>query len=973
MSHTTPRRGGVRRYGALTAVLMVSGVGLLAGQAAYAAAPPAGTSISNQATASYKDSNGAIQPVSSNTVVTQVTQVGAYTLVAGTSTGNTKPGAAGATVYMPYTLTNTGNGSDTFSIRANEVAGGADFTKIELYLDKGDGTPFSTTPLCTVSTAGSNCDYSVAVASGSSYKFLVAYTIPSTATAANWAASNTGTVKVAPLATSTFLSTYSQTAADKSETRTDTVNLTTGVAFNVGKAIVAPAISAVGGLSWPVATSGQQGTKTTYTISYSNSGATAGNLYIKDVLPSGLTYVAGQSVISCAAATALTEAAGGDAALCNSLGIDFVQSGQTIEAVIPNVQPVSNGTLSFQVTVNNTAAMGVISNTASYTAEGCTAGATVSACSSSTLATTNSADFTVMATRKVTFNVLDSTAGTPKDATDAVTSAFIVPGSFVKQTHVITNNGNADDRFNLTASAAGVATGLQSGKSAFTAYTPTWLAADGVTLLSDTNSDGIPDTGVLAAGASKTVVLQIFVPATTTVASPANLEALLTATSTNDPTIKDASYADVTNVIGGYVDLLNSATGTATSTATVGADVGPGPGQLPTVTTTAIQAGSAVHQISLFVKNYDSVANTYNLFASSNSSFPGTLPAGWSVTFSSTSCTSVAPIADTGSVAAGATVQVYACVSSPVTSPTTTQPVYFKVATANNTSAGSSASDIVYDAIQVVAANAYSFSLTANGKGTMSKGNNNEYAHTLVNTGEQMCGAGAVGNYLKVTATLPADKVTAGWTTAIYNGSKQLISDGKLTTPATAVNTGGLAAGASVNFIVRVYAPGGANVGDTSDVTVTVTDVDSTGATTQIAPNGCGTQSNVDTSTVVAGSVVVKKTQNKTTGTCVGQTTYPVLTSDAAQSAAPGDCLYYQVVVTNNGSAPVTNVSVTDNAPAYTTLSTAPAPTCASTGLTGTAAALSNPTSTSVSCGSTANELAPGGTLTLQFAVELNK
>jgi trimeric autotransporter adhesin len=949
-------RGG----GRLRTTFTVLAVGLTFVQLAFSAAPPAGTSITNQATASYRDGSGAQQLSTSNTVVTTVTQVGAYTL---TPSSNKKSAAAGATVYMPYVLTNSGNGSDSFVIEAKEAAGGADFSKIEVYADNGAGQPTGTTPLCTF--ASDMCTApAIVLAAGESYKFVVAYTVPSTATPATWPGPtgvNTATVTVKPSSNSTtWFSTYAQATADKSEARTDEVNLTVGAAFSVGKALVAPAVSAVGGGAWPVATSGPRQTTTTYTINYSNTGAAQGNLYIKDMLPAGLTYVAGKSVMSCAAGTALTEAAGGDAALCSAQGIDFVQSGQTVEVVIPNVQPVSNGTLSFQVTVTNTAKMGVTDTRslgAEYTAEGCSS-ATVSACQSATLVRSNTVDFTVTSKRGVTFNTVDATAGTPASATDGVVTSRIVPGSFVKQTHTITNSGDADDNFNLTVGS----TGIQTGKTAFPAGTTfSWFGSDGATPLLDTNSDGTIDTGVIAAGASKTVILQIFVPSSTTVASPANLEAVALAQSVNDASFKDATFVDITNVIGGLVDLTNTAAGTT-------ADIGPGPSQMPVFTTTAVQAGSMVHEISLWIKNNDAADNTFSLQASNTSTFLGSLPAGWSVSFSSSACAT--PVAITSvAVSAGQQAQLYACVKSPATSPTTTQPVYFKVTATQSTTTGAVASDVIYDAVSVVAANAYSFSLTANASGSVVRGNNVDYSHTLINTGEAACGAGTVNNYIKVSAALTSAQSIAGWTAAIYKDVNNnsvvdtgdtLITDGKL-------QTGGLAVGQSVKFIVRVYAPGGANSGDVSNATVTVTDVDSTGNTTQIAPNGCGTQSNVDTSTVVTGSLSVLKKQGKSTGAC--SSTFPSL-SATTQQAAPGDCLYYEVVATNNGASPVSNVSINDAAPTYTTLAATPAPTCQASGLaTGSVAAATS--GSTVSCGSAANTLSPSGTLTLRFAVQL--
>jgi uncharacterized repeat protein (TIGR01451 family) len=40
--------------------------------------------------------------------------------------------------------------------------------------------------------------------------------------------------------------------------------------------------------------------------------------------------------------------------------------------------------------------------------------------------------------------------------------------------------------------------------------------------------------------------------------------------------------------------------------------------------------------------------------------------------------------------------------------------------------------------------------------------------------------------------------------------------------------------------------------------------------------------------------------------------------------AAPGDTVWYEVVVVNNGSQPVTTIEVSDNVPTFTTLAVSP-------------------------------------------------
>lgn len=112
---------------------LAASIALVAGSAAFvssahAAAPAAGTNISNVASASYTDSTGAKQNVTSNIVTTTVLQVGSFTLVADqTVTANKN-----TLVSLSHTLTNTGNGTDTFTLAADNVANGSgddwDFT-----------------------------------------------------------------------------------------------------------------------------------------------------------------------------------------------------------------------------------------------------------------------------------------------------------------------------------------------------------------------------------------------------------------------------------------------------------------------------------------------------------------------------------------------------------------------------------------------------------------------------------------------------------------------------------------------------------------------------------------------------------------------------------------------------------------------------------------------------------------------------
>src|SRR4051812_31753950 len=95
------------------------------------AAPPAGATIGNQASATYTDDSQVTRTVTSNTVVTIVQQVASLTL----SANGTKTSNAGGQVAYPHTLINTGNGADTFNLATTANTGSFTFTSVQYFAD----------------------------------------------------------------------------------------------------------------------------------------------------------------------------------------------------------------------------------------------------------------------------------------------------------------------------------------------------------------------------------------------------------------------------------------------------------------------------------------------------------------------------------------------------------------------------------------------------------------------------------------------------------------------------------------------------------------------------------------------------------------------------------------------------------------------------------------------------------------------
>jgi uncharacterized repeat protein (TIGR01451 family) len=413
------------------------------------AAPPAGTSIGNQATASYLDATSTPRTATSNLVTTIVQQVGSFTLTADGSVLVAPGGQAG----FPHTLTNTGNGSDTFSLTAANL-GGDDFdlAGLVIYADaNGDGVPDN---FIAINTTG-------ALAAGAAFRFVMVGNVPGIQTAGQLAE-----------ATVTAASGFDpgQTAFN-----TDMATVTGNAVLNVTKAINQPSGASPSG-------------PYTYTLTYTNTGnATATSVSLTDVIPAGMTYVPGSARWSVTGATALTDANNADAqgTAPNTVVYDLgVTTAGTATAILNQVAPGASGTLTFQVGVNAGLAPQTINNSANF--------AYNDGAGNVGPFTTNTAPFTVVQNASLTFT--------------GQTVASALQGSTVAFTNTLTNTGNGSDVFDITLGGSTFPAG-----SSYALY-----QSDGVTPLTDTNANGTPDSGPLASGASMSIVLRVALPPSAT-------------------------------------------------------------------------------------------------------------------------------------------------------------------------------------------------------------------------------------------------------------------------------------------------------------------------------------------------------------------------------------------------------------------------------------------------------------------------
>ncbi len=732
----------------VTLVLTVTVLLIPTGATAQTAA---GTSIGNQASATYTDSSSVSRTATSNVVTTVVQQVASLTLTA----NGAKTASPGGPVFYPHTLTNTGNGSDSFTLSLAPAQSGAfTLTGTAIYLDaNGDGIPDNFTNL-------NGTNVTVTPGAVNAFKFVITGTVPSGATAGQ-------TNNFSVTGTSVFDNT--KTAAN-----TDVTTVTSNAVINVNKVISASSGASPSG-------------PYTVTLTYTNSGnVTATTVNIGDALPAGMTYVAGSGRWSVTGVTALTDATGDLQPAAGSPHIDYSVTGNTVTAIVDQVAAGVSGQLTFSINIAAGVAPGVLTNTASLSYND-GSGTTVNG-------TSNSFNFTVRQSAAVTISDT-GVAANDNDATvngiDTINSA--AQGSIVTFTDVVTNTGNGTDSFDITIPSNTFPAG-----TVFTLY-----KSDGVTPLIDTNGNSTPDTGPVAAGASYTVIVKAALPAGA-LGGPFNATA--TATSTVVGAINAGANASMTDrlvaITASTVDLTNNAAIGGPGVLGVGA----GP-EVSVVVNNATNPGTTT-TFTLYANNTSgaSVADSYDLLASSTTTFgaSSTLPAGWSVTFRSSlgadcSAANLGSVISNTGVVNGGTAKLYcAVISVPANYAAGAQAVYFQAK-----SPTSGALDVIHD--QVTVNTVHNVTLTPNGSNQIFPGGSVVYTHLLTNNGN-------VTEAITFTNPITSDTL-AGWSSVFYQDTN---TNGGLDGADAAVSTAttfNLTPGQSVTMFVKVTSPLGAPVG----------------------------------------------------------------------------------------------------------------------------------------------------------------
>lgn len=325
-----------RRWAGLAVAAVWSCALVLFPVAARATGTAAGTDINSSATVTYVDPSGTPQTVSSNTATVTVDEL-LSVAVARNDAGNVPATTPDTDVPLSFTVTNTGNGVESFVLSFNATLGGDQFDpdNVRIYLDNGDGLFNSAND--TPYVAGTN---NPSINPDIGRLVFVVADIPS-------GRSNGDLASVQLTATAaTGSGTPGTVFAGQGAGGSDAVVGAGGGTASQQSAYVISQVSTNLSKGQTVAdpfggTAAVPGATITYVLTFTVSGAgTITSAQITDPIPAGTTYVAGSLMLDSAP---LTDAADGD-------GGRF--TGTQVQVTLGTVAAPATHTIQFKVTIN---------------------------------------------------------------------------------------------------------------------------------------------------------------------------------------------------------------------------------------------------------------------------------------------------------------------------------------------------------------------------------------------------------------------------------------------------------------------------------------------------------------------------------------------------------------------------------------------------------------------------------------------
>jgi len=871
-------------------------IGLMLGfvfpQMSLAEVAPAGTQIVNQASIRFVDTGGEIRTVTTNEVFLLVRQVYSSTL----SEDRTREGAASKTVVFYHSLTNTGNGTESYTLRIENdtvVADSGDFTgTLRLYKDAngngqvdGGDIEIANTDVLLLG--------SLTLESAEVVQLIAQAVIP--AGAADGETYGLTVKAISSLGTVSDLTT-AQGLDALNETNEDVVSVTSNAVLEVYKQSTYN----------NQATASADDDTLDYTVTIFNNGLSpARDIIVTDALPTNTTF---NSVTGFTGdwvgAVGDDGANGSDGAVpTHDAGVPGNMAGEVDVLAIAGSVSVT-----FRLDIDNGLAGGSsISNIA--LAQGDLDNNIVSI---ETQVQSNQVFSRSSATYGVTIeDTAENTGGDgindgqDDDAANDVQLVDTAPrASSVVFTHVVSNTGNQTDVFKLVVAA-----------NTFPVETIfQFFSADGETPLLDTDNDGVIDTGQIAAASSRNIIVKVILPETGVGTNGgAGWTATLSATSGGDATQTDTTGEKLDNILGNEgtagkdVDLANSLVAVGFNDNAV-ANADPVVVAAPVTTKTAAAGRTVI--FDLFVANEGDDKESYALSFGSDAAVTTPLPANWKVIFKNGD----EVISTTDLLDSGGSFAFTAEVKIPQDEVPADYPIYFKALGNNNQTF-----DIKYD--QVTVSNGPLISLAPNGGGVIPPCGSTDYLHVLTNSGNttETIKISAVQSLLQhvllisitndgsePTGFVPKQEFIVG------NNFTYQAEDGTFSTRALASDGAGgvafvLAPGDFTWIQARVLAACSVAEQSKDVLTITATSLTTGGLSVEV----------IDQTTVRSVYLTVVKS-GALDAACDG--TADTAFASAQVGAEPNQCVIWKLETVNKGVKNTCNVSIRDAAPAFTVL-----------------------------------------------------
>lgn len=716
--------------------------------------PLANYDIGNQATLTYQTLGGVNKLLQSNIVLTTINQTYALALDPNREAEVT----AGNDALFNHTLTNYGNGTDSFKITHNYTE-----RTIKMYLDSNNNG---------VLDAGEN-EIVPKIGENGKDEYLISDIGPWESQSIIVRVSTKGN----PAETAQvdgILTAKSVGDATKTDSATETITFTEKA--NVG---VYKALSSASGAS-DVARE-----VTVYLKVFNDSTTPAKDAILTDTLNTKFTYIENSAkwqAYGTDTATTITDGQSTEEIIytvnkknSDGTGNDIINF--TVKNVPQNTLVESKGgVLSFKVLVKEQEAVGVITNEATFQFK----------------SGTETEPITGKKSNTVTYSILKYVRATFTG--DTIENAQA--GQELRFVNVFKNTANASEIYNLQVADKFFPTGT-TFRMALQSKDQNERPA------LDTNGDNIIDTGLVAINETVNVILYAQLPNNIT-----NIQSDYTvrkvATSTHTPTYNVNALDTLKTLTAATVDLTN--------TQSLGENVnapgkGLGPEQSP-VTQISLNPGQTGNFI-LHINNTSAyITDNFKLEVSTKANFSDQiLPPGVTVKFKEGGG---AEITTTTDILPKTSQRIDAEVSIALNTTAKTVPLYFRV-----TSLTTGARDVKYDSVTVNAIR--NISITPNNIGSTYAGGQVIYTHTVRNNGNVLEGDGAASEVnILTTETLTQ------WTTEIFidsNGNG--IFDIGIDTPFRDFATiGGLSPSEEVKIFARVTAPIGAPAAAVNTTTI---------------------------------------------------------------------------------------------------------------------------------------------------------